>query len=319
MVYRLLTCLIIIAWLLCLPLSSSIAAENTLAAICGDYRSTETLAPPAADDIPDLRHGRGILWQVESADGSTSHLFGSLHSQDRRVTAGMPPQVRLALVRSQHMLIEVVPDAGSNQAFLDAMFADNGVSVASSLDPQLFDEFVRIAMDYHVPEAHIADLKPWAAFSLIGRPRPVNAPTQEMVIYQEAEQRNIPVTGLESMQELVATLESLSTADQLEILTDTICNHDRIVAGNRILLDLYMDRHLAGMVAYNAGNRHDDAVFERFMEAILYQRNERMLERMLPYLERGGAFVVVGALHLPAEGGLLELLELEGYSVTPVY
>jgi hypothetical protein len=69
----------------------------------------------------------------------------------------------------------------------------------------------------------------------------------------------------------------------------------------------------------HSGARHDEAVHERFMEKILYQRNERMLERVRPYLEQGDTFIAVGALHLPDKRGLLEMLEQEGHTLTVVY
>ena len=36
---------------------------------------------------------------------------------------------------------------------------------------------------------------------------------------------------------------------------------------------------------------------------------------LLPIFARGSAFVVVGAMHLPGEDGLLRLLELQGFNV----
>jgi hypothetical protein len=58
---------------------------------------------------------------------------------------------------------------------------------------------------------------------------------------------------------------------------------------------------------------------ETFTERLLDARNERMAERMQPRLAEGGAFVAVGALHLPGEGGILKLLEGQGYQLTRLY
>ena len=40
---------------------------------------------------------------------------------------------------------------------------------------------------------------------------------------------------------------------------------------------------------------------------------------MQPYLNAGGAFVAIGALHLPGEDGVLNLLQRQGYTVKVVY
>ncbi len=48
-------------------------------------------------------------------------------------------------------------------------------------------------------------------------------------------------------------------------------------------------------------------------------RDARMAERALPHLARGGAFIAVGALHLPGPDGLVERFRRAGYRVTKVW
>ena len=43
-----------------------------------------------------------------------------------------------------------------------------------------------------------------------------------------------------------------------------------------------------------------------------------MAERLEPLLNQGRLFVAVGALHLPGEGGVLNLLAQRGYRITAV-
>lgn len=40
-----------------------------------------------------------------------------------------------------------------------------------------------------------------------------------------------------------------------------------------------------------------------------------MAERAAPLLEKGGAFIAVGALHLPGKEGLIERFRALGYTV----
>ena len=43
-----------------------------------------------------------------------------------------------------------------------------------------------------------------------------------------------------------------------------------------------------------------------------------MIQRMLPRIEAGGAFVAVGALHLAGPTGMVRQLRERGYRLTPM-
>ena len=87
------------------------------------------------------------------------------------------------------------------------------------------------------------------------------------------------------------------------------------------LLDAYKQRDLGAMLAINkqAMDAGDQRLARDFQRRLIIDRNRRMADRMQQYLKEGNAFVGVGALHLPGEQGLLELLEQRGYSVRAVY
>jgi uncharacterized protein YbaP (TraB family) len=41
-----------------------------------------------------------------------------------------------------------------------------------------------------------------------------------------------------------------------------------------------------------------------------------MADRAVPLLEKGNVFIAIGALHLPGEEGVVELLRAKGYRLT---
>ena len=55
-----------------------------------------------------------------------------------------------------------------------------------------------------------------------------------------------------------------------------------------------------------------------FFAAGIVNRNHRMLEPLLPHLETGTVFTAVGAMHLPGEEGLLNLLRQNGFRLLPL-
>ena len=56
-----------------------------------------------------------------------------------------------------------------------------------------------------------------------------------------------------------------------------------------------------------------------FLDKLLWQRNEKMVQRLKPLFDEGKVFVAVGAMHLPGEKGILRRLEQQGFVVEAIY
>jgi len=291
-------------------------AGQDLPDICKDYQQSEELTGRPSVPRDRIAHGTGLLWKITAGDGRESYVFGTMHSQDRRVT-GLPPQVRLALAQSRQLVMEIIPDNNANQTFSKAIYFTDGTRLDDLLHKDIYAALAQKLPPYGITEEYAHQLKPWAAFTLIGRPRPVQAQTQDEVLMELAAGKSI--AGLEDMQELVTTLDGMSRSDQITILNDTVCNHAHILHDTLDLVNMYVARDLAGMVQFNEQPHQDEAVFNRYMQRIVYDRNRRMLKRMEKYLHEGGVFISVGAMHLPGEKGLLRMLEKKGYKITRVY
>ncbi|MGL4489412.1 MAG: TraB/GumN family protein, partial [Rhizobiaceae bacterium] len=64
------------------------------------------------------------------------------------------------------------------------------------------------------------------------------------------------------------------------------------------------------------GAEAQEAGYGEFEEIMINARNGVMAERARDRLAKGSVFIAVGALHLPGEKGLVELLRKDGYTVT---
>ena len=63
------------------------------------------------------------------------------------------------------------------------------------------------------------------------------------------------------------------------------------------------------------GNSTDYADFE---QRIVIDRNKTMASRAKPILDSGSVFMAVGALHLPGNEGVIELLRKDGFTITAI-
>ena len=304
------------------------AYPASLAEICSEYRQDhEKIITPEASHHKEQydEFSTGLLWKIETDEesGESNYLFGTMHSQDRAVTQ-FPPGVRLALAQSNSLIIESVFNEESNKIFLDSIFSlekeeQDKQKLSDLIEAPIYQYLEETLPDYGVPLEKLPNLKPWAAFILMGKPKPVNAATLDMALIQTARSLNKSIISLETMEELLEPMENLSINDQIIILNDTVCNHKQIIRDSWELVQLYLARDLAGMMAFNEQPHFDEDVFNRYIQGILYKRNERMLERIIPYIKEGSAFIAVGALHLAGAKGLLQKLRERNYKITRVY
>lgn len=271
------------------------------------------------DSYPDntMPFAKGLLWQIFK-DGKTSYIYATIHSQDRRVS-GVLPQVRLALAKSKTILMEVVPDDKANQAFIEHIYFKDGRKLTDLLAEVFYDRLKTIAPDYHIDLQKLMMLKPWAAYSLIGRPKPVVAPSLDSNLLKYAQYSIVNIKSLQEMTELLQSLDQLSTMDQIEILKDTICQHSSILKNAEKIIEYYLARDLAGIISLQKGTHHDEAVFGRFKAVVLDQRNDIMMKKILAEIPHGNLFISVGASHLPDQDGLLNRLKQHGYELSLIY
>jgi uncharacterized protein YbaP (TraB family) len=128
------------------------------------------------------------------------------------------------------------------------------------------------------------------------------------------------VAGLESLKEQMDIFSEMDLADQARILADVVCHYELVAADLQQMKSLYLKRDLAGLYVY--GQRYsfeDDSVYDEISERLVSDRNSLMAERIGRVLEKGAVFVAIGAMHLPGEDGVLNLLEQAGYRVTRIY
>ena len=88
------------------------------------------------------------------------------------------------------------------------------------------------------------------------------------------------------------------------------------------MLKLYSDGRPAEILPISDAldmSEDERAAEDEFTRLLLVGRNATMAERIAPLLKDGGAFIAVGALHLPGQEGLIERLRAEGYTVTRIW
>lgn len=279
------------------------------AAVAGEHDNTRS----------DLLFGRGLLWRIETQGAAASYLFGTIHSGDKHV-AQLPAPVKSSFDRSDVFVMEVIPDAGLSAKMRAAMRFPHGHELKGVVSDKLYRQAVKDMAQYDVPEDAVNRLEPWAIATTLSVPETETGPPLDVRLYQMARDQKKSIFGLETAAEQIAVLHNMSLNDQVELLRGAVDTFDERFKIYRSLIRDYLSRDLAAIVelnkTYTRGNRH---LAREMDKRIFLDRNKRMVKRIIPHLKAGGAFIAVGAGHLPGRAGVLNLLRGQGYDIERVY
>ncbi len=276
------------------------------------------LLPPAvAADIP---HGKGVLFLLERDGLASSYIFGTIHAEDKRVLQ-LPSPVREAFSAAETVVLEMTMDGENILAASMAMLYTDGRDLPGVIGEKRFQRVVAALAGRNMPEEVLRYYKPWSVATILSMPPTKTGEFLDLVLYRQALADRQKVVGLETVDEQLSIFDELSESDQIAMLDDALDNLQQLPTMLRRLMDAYLARDMAALVQTSEEfmQHGDPAIEEMFQQRLVDDRNHRMVARLQPLLQEGRLFVAVGALHLPGEKGILQLLEQKGYRVTVIY
>ena len=263
---------------------------------------------------------RGVLWEVSGAGSAANYLLGTIHSDDPRVTR-IPAEIEQAFNAAKSFTAELDMDMTSMLSAQQAMLLPDGQTLEGVIGTARFRRAAELMTQYGLPEPVINKMKPWAIAVQLNLPKPQSGLFLDLLLYQQALGKGIPVHGLETVTEQLSVFDAMPMPKQIVMLDEALEDYKLMPAMIEKLVQLYLQRDLAGLQAYNTQQmqKSDKALADYVEQKLVVERNRRMVERMQPHLREGKAFIAVGALHLPGEHGILNLLQEQGYKLRVLY
>jgi uncharacterized protein len=261
-----------------------------------------------------------VFWSVTDDEGRQNWLLGTVHSEDPRLL-DFHPELIAALQSSQRLGLELVPDSAMLERLNEAMHFDSG-RLNEMLAPELYAEVVRLMdREYGMGEPAVRRMRPWAVAMTLSLPPPQTGLFMDLALSFRASGMGKEVIALETIDEQLAFLDGLSEDSQIELIRLAVEEYDQIGDAFEELISTYLSGDLDALddISRREFEKMPSEVAEHFEQVGLIDRNQVMLERALPYLSEGGLMIAVGALHLPGEAGLIELLRAEGFTLEGVY
>lgn len=333
----------------------ALLAAVAIVALSGPTRAEEP-APTAAAEcradslLPKLResgrfselaqkaaatpNGAGKLFRIEAPGLAPSYLYGTMHMTDPRVLA-LEPKADRALGEADRLVIEttdILKGQSATMAVLarpDLLNLPAGKKLGDFLAPDMRAKVEAKLLSHGIPFGSVETLQPW--FFSVGlllppcemRRQEDGAEVLDLALATRMQGAGKPVLGLETAIEQLEAMSSLSMDLQVQSLLATLELKPEMPDIFETMIELYLSGDIAMISAVAEAAmplseipEESVAAYTEFEDRIVAARNHTMAERLQPILKEGGAFVAVGALHLPGEVGLVELLRKSGYTLT---
>lgn len=257
----------------------------------------------------------GLFWKATAPSGKITYLFGTIHTDDNRVT-NFSPAVKDALKSSDSFMMETLAPNDPS------VFMTEHGSLEGFLNEKELDILLQLA-EFHVMHRDAAlNMKPWLLAVVFDSPRPLTPFGQDNLLMSQAEDLGKEVIGIEDTQEHFGVMDNFSHEEQLMMLRAVLKrtqqtkqnDFDKILnaylQGNADKISQLDDKITGAMLPAN--------LWARMRVKLIDERNSVMAERVIEEGVAKNIFVAVGASHLAGPGGLVAKLKQAKYQLQAI-
>lgn len=257
----------------------------------------------------------GMFWKAESASANAIYLFGTIHTDDNRVTDFSPA---------------VISALKSSDAFMMETLASSDTSILMMPSGSLQDMLTEAELEkvYELTEFHVMHrnatlrMKPWLLAAIFDVPRPITPFAQDNLLMAQAEDFGKEIIGIETAVEHFGVMDSISLDEQVCMLREVLKRAPEAKERDyERLVQAYLKGDSEKLALLNAeitGSSMPADLWQRMRVKLLDDRNALMAGRILAAAKTKKLFVGVGASHFAGEGGLIDRLKKAGYKLSPV-
>ena len=258
---------------------------------------------------------KGLFWKMESPAGKTSYLFGTMHTDDNRVS-DITPSMLDALKSVDIFVMENEPNDDPK------VFLMQKGNLAEIITDAEFEQ-VRELADFHVMHLGAAmQMKPWLLAVIFDLPKPQTPFAQDNLLMRKSQDLEKDVVGIETSKEHFGIMDDFSRDEQLVMLRAVLKRTPEEKERDfERLLAAYLDGDSDKISALDeqiTGGILPKELWKKMRSKLLDERNVVMTERAVAIANQSSVFVAVGASHLAGETGLIAAFKKAGYKLSPV-
>ncbi|MGF1770554.1 TraB/GumN family protein [Enterovibrio makurazakiensis] len=253
-----------------------------------------------------------LVWQAQKGE-LTYTLMGSVHL-GKPDFYPLPNVIESRFRQADALIVEADVNNDTQVTF------PQGKPTSELVDSTQRDALATIAKELGYPESVLLNMPPWQTAMVLQLAQSQTLDLQQALgidlhFLSRTKNLNIPVKTFETVQEQIDLLAG--TGDHgLALLDDTLTHWALSKEFMPCLIEAWHvgDNEKMTTIVDEMGDASD---FER---KLLIDRNINWIKMLTDsaQMPKGEYVVIVGALHLPGEEGLLTLLNNKGFTITPL-
>lgn len=263
-------------------------------------------------------HAGSPVWAIHG-EHNTVYLAGSVHLLKAN-DAGLPAAFDHAYSGSKELVMELALDKLDPMEAAGWMMEHGMLNEGTTLRATIGDErYRRVSAEatrLGVPMEAVDQLQPWVLALQLLEMQYVQLgfdPQQgvEQQLQHRAQLDGKPIRGLETLDQQLGVLQSLSYPDQARFLDLVVTEMHDVESDTDSVVRAWRNGDSAKLGALLSDEYKS---FPSLYRMLVTDRNRRWVPQIEKLLhDNRDYFVVVGALHLVGDGGLLELMRHDGY------
>jgi uncharacterized protein YbaP (TraB family) len=263
-------------------------------------------------------HAGSPVWAIHG-DHNTVYLAGSVHLL-KAEDSSLPPAFDHAYKGSKALVMELAIDKVDPMEAASWMMENGmlkeGTTLRATIGEERYRRVSKEAARLGVP-MEVADmLQPWALGLQLIEMQYVQLgfdPQKgvEQQLQHKAQADGKPISGLETMDEQLGVLQGMSYPDQARFLDMVVTEMHDVESETQSVVSAWRTGDATKLAALLSDEYKS---FPNLYRLLVSDRNRRWVPQIEKLLHGNqDCFVVVGALHLVGDGGLLDLIRRDGF------
>ena len=256
-----------------------------------------------------------IFWKLTSPNGSEHYLYGTIHTDDNRVS-DINTGVIEALKSSQIFLMETMEISNPKLLLL------NNIDYSIYFDKSDLDKIKLLANFHTMSFERVLKMKPWLLAVIFDSPRPITPFNLDNLLKTKARDLGLRIKGLETSEEHFQVLDNFSIQEQINFLKKVLDKSlEQKQKDYEQLMSAYLSQDLNNIIKINEGLTSklvSKSMWIKIKKKLLINRNKLFFNRAYKLVNNNQLFIAVGASHLGGDNGLLKQFENAGYQLKAI-